>query len=149
MKNLNELNKYRDRNAEARAYGRDFCDDDRSWVGIFRVPVVQSTGGYPKMLVIVSRYVEGNQKLDANYPWNHVSASLPNKCPTWEDMCKLKDLFFEPHEVAMQLHPAQSDNISNHSYCLHIWEPVNDIIPMPPSAMVGDKRLGTLPHRRT
>ncbi len=26
--------------------------------------------------------------------WDHVSASYPDRCPTWEEMCKVKDIFF-------------------------------------------------------
>ena len=43
--------------------------------------------------------------------WEHVSVSpgSPNrkKCPTWEEMCAIKDMFFEPEETVVQYHPPQ------------------------------------------
>jgi hypothetical protein len=55
--------------------------------------------------------------------WDHVSVSLPTRTPSWEEMCAIKDLFFEPTECVMQLHPPKDENISNHPYCLHLWRP--------------------------
>ena len=28
--------------------------------------------------------------------WEHVSVSYRKRCPTWEEMCRVKDMFFEP-----------------------------------------------------
>ena len=55
--------------------------------------------------------------------WDHVSVSLATRCPTWEKMCWVKDLFFEPHEAVMQLHPAKSEYVNYHEFCLHLWRP--------------------------
>ena len=72
--------------------------------------------------------------------WEHVSVSLPNRCPTWEEMCKVKALFWDDEDCVMQLHPPKSQWISNHPYCLHMWRPsVGAPIPTPPSLMVGIK----------
>ena len=76
--------------------------------------------------------------------WEHVSASLSNRCPTWEEMCKVKALFWDDEDAAMQLHPPRYDWVNNHSYCLHLWRPVDQLIPLPPSIMVGVKELGVL-----
>lgn len=53
--------------------------------------------------------------------WEHVSVSYPNRCPTWEEMCRVKDIFWYDNECAVQFHPPKSDYINNHSYCLHLW----------------------------
>jgi len=71
--------------------------------------------------------------------WDHVSVSLPARCPTWEEMCFVKDLFFDPQEAVMQLHPPRSDYVNCHPCCLHMWRPHNRSIPLPPSLMVGPK----------
>lgn len=71
--------------------------------------------------------------------WDHVSVSLVKRCPSWEEMCFVKDLFFKPHEVAMQLHPAKADYVNHHPFCLHLWRPQNRNIPLPPSIFVGQK----------
>lgn len=77
-------------------------------------------------------------------PWEHVSVSLPTRCPTWDEMCMVKALFWDDEDCVMQLHPPKSEWISNHSYCLHLWRPVGEEIPSPPSITVGYKELGVL-----
>ncbi len=78
---------------------------------------------------------------DAGIPWEHVSVSLPNRCPNWPEMCFIKGLFWDAEETAMQLHPPQSKWINNHPYCLHMWRPVQAEIPLPPEITVGYKHL--------
>lgn len=69
--------------------------------------------------------------------WDHVSVSLPDRCPTWEEMEWVKRAFFRDTETAMQLHVPISDHISFHPYCLHLWRPQRKKIPRPPAALVG------------
>ena len=68
--------------------------------------------------------------------WDHVSVSTAERCPRWEEMQQIKDLFFEPEEIAMQLHPAKSEYVNTFPYCLHIWRPQNTDIPKPPPILV-------------
>jgi hypothetical protein len=68
-----------------------------------------------------------------------VSVSLKNRCPNWQEMCFVKDLFWEDSEVVMQLHVAKSEHINCHPYCLHLWRPQHHQIPLPPSDTVGPK----------
>lgn len=76
--------------------------------------------------------------------WEHVSVSTRRRTPNWREMCFVKDLFWEPHETVMQLHPPESEWISNHPYCLHLWRHVSREIPMPPSIMVGRQEIGDM-----
>ena len=69
--------------------------------------------------------------------WEHVSVSRQDRCPTWAEMCEVKDLFFGPDEWVMQFHPARSDYVNYHPYCLHLWRPVGQQMPTPPAWMVG------------
>ena len=55
--------------------------------------------------------------------WDHVSVSLSSRCPTWDEMVRMKELFFADDECVMQLHPPKSDYINCHPYCLHLWRP--------------------------
>ncbi|MBY0392106.1 MAG: hypothetical protein K2Q27_02440 [Novosphingobium sp.] len=135
MKDLRELNHLRDRSAELCMYGSLPTSEQEVLGGVFRVPVKSSKR---PLLVIVS-----NGAHPAGMGWDHVSVSLPARCPTWEEMDHIKRLFFRPDEVAMQLHVGDGDHISNHAYCLHIWRPVDQSLPLPPSIMVGIKDLGT------
>lgn len=75
--------------------------------------------------------------------WEHVSVSLPNRCPTWEEMCFIKDIFWEPQDFVIQIHPIEDDYINNHPYCLHLWRraETNDYCEKPPSILVGKKTV--------
>lgn len=68
--------------------------------------------------------------------WDHVSVSLPNRCPNWLELEFVKRLFFREEETAMQLHVPPSDHVNLHPYCLHLWRPQAAEIPRPPAWMV-------------
>ncbi len=70
-------------------------------------------------------------------PFEHVSVSLEDRCPTWEEMCWVKSLFWEPEEVVVQYHPPESEYVNRHPYCLHLWRPIGVEVPRPPSVTVG------------
>lgn len=72
--------------------------------------------------------------------WEHVSVSLKDRCPTWEEMCYIKNLFWEKEDTVVQYHPAESDYVNLHPYCLHLWSPTMQALPIPPSILVGPKR---------
>lgn len=78
---------------------------------------------------------------DEMYPWEHVSVTIrgEDRCPTWEEMCYVKDMFWDEDEWVMQLHPPKRKNISFHPFCLHLWKPHEQagIIPTPPPETVG------------
>lgn len=72
--------------------------------------------------------------------WEHVSVALPmavKRCPTWEEMCLVKELFWDPEDAVWQLHPPRSEYVNCHPYCLHLWRPVSVELPRPPAALVG------------
>lgn len=68
--------------------------------------------------------------------WEHLSVSMKNKTPSWEQMCRMKDIFWNENEVCMQLHPKKSEYVNIHEHCLHIWRPVDKEIPTPDKIMV-------------
>lgn len=117
-----DAEKYRWKDAPA-----GYCSNYGDPYGIFLVP--HPAGD---LKVIVSAACD-------EAPWDHVSVSKKNRCPNWLEMCKIKDLFFDPDEAAMQIHPPANDYIDCHPYCLHIWKPMNQEIPLPPSIMVAPK----------
>lgn len=121
MRDLNQLNGKRRTDLETAIYG---CTGD-SGNGIFRIyihgvgfHVVASNGG----------------------GWDHVSVSLSNRkakrCPSWEEMCAIKDMFFDKEEVVVQYHPRESEYVNVHNYCLHLWRPQGKDVPVPPMYMV-------------
>lgn len=72
------------------------------------------------------------------FGWDHVSVSLrcTRRAPTWDEMCAVKDLFFDAEECVIQYHPPRSVYVQRHPYCLHLWKPHNHTIPMPLPIMV-------------
>ena len=82
---------------------------------------------------------------NTNDDWEQVAVvvkengSMPERCPYWEEMHLIKAIFWEEEEAVMQLHPPESDYINNHPFCLHLWRPLKQVIPLPPSHMVGIK----------
>lgn len=72
-------------------------------------------------------------------PWEHVSVSLQTRCPTWDEMCWIKDLFFEDEETVLQFHPPKSEYVDFHPFCLHLWRPIHFEQPTPPTIAIGPK----------
>lgn len=71
------------------------------------------------------------------YDWEHLSVSFKNKMPSWETMCEFKDMFWTCNEDAFQYHPTADNYVNNNEYTLHIWRPLKQSIPIPPSILVG------------
>ena len=63
--------------------------------------------------------------------WEHASVSCEKRTPTWREMCFIKDMFFEPEETTIQYHPPKSVYKNCCNYCLHMWKPIGQKIPMP------------------
>lgn len=120
MRDLSDLEPYREKTPGVlESYG-SYGDCGN---GVFRVPY--PLGGV-KLLCVAS---DGGN-------WDHVSVSLPDRCPTWAEMDFIKRAFFRPNEIAMQLHVAEKDHINFNPRTLHIWRPRLDPIPLPPKIMV-------------
>ena len=66
-----------------------------------------------------------------NIDWEHVSVSLEDRCPTWEEMVEVKELFWSDDEIVLQFHPPKSKAVNTHPYCLHLWKPLNQTIELP------------------
>jgi hypothetical protein len=71
--------------------------------------------------------------------WEHVSVSCKTRCPSWSEMCFVKDLFWDDEETVIQYHPPRSQYVDNCSHCLHLWKPIGMDIPLPPTILVGMK----------
>ena len=70
--------------------------------------------------------------------WEHVSISpMKHKIiPSWEDMCEVKDIFFEENETVVEYHPAKLNYVNIMQNCLHLWRPTKQELPTPPLYMV-------------
>lgn len=104
-------------------------DDSYGLAGMFRL-----IGPNNALLLAVSSGV------DEENGWEHVSVSGHGRCPTWDEMCWVKNLFWDEHEMCVQYHPPKSEYVNCHPHVLHMWKPINMSIPLPPSLLVGPKR---------
>ncbi len=71
--------------------------------------------------------------------WEHCSVLVEGKkrTPTWEEMCFIKDMFWDDHDVVVQYHPAKKDYVNNANFTLHLFRSVTTQFPTPPNIMVG------------
>ena len=67
--------------------------------------------------------------------WEHVSVSHRGRCPSWEEMRDVKDLFWAEDECVVQFHPPKSEYVNIHPYVLHLWKPPYPI-ELPPTEQV-------------
>lgn len=90
------------------------------------------------MLVLAT---DGLDDKGASNGWEHVSVSARKgskvRTPNWKEMCYVKDLFWDEEDVVMQLHPRKSQYVNIHQHTLHLWRPIDQSIPEPPSILVG------------
>lgn len=89
-----------------------------------------------KLRVMASAGESGRLAYGTEYAWDHVSVSLPNRCPNWLEMSYVKSLFWSDEETVMELHVPATDHLNLAPTCLHLWRPLNVKIPLPPNDMV-------------
>ena len=82
--------------------------------------------------------------------WEHVSVSpfRKNYTPSWDDMTKVKEIFFRDDEAVIQIHPPKSEYVNNVSNCLHLWRCTYKEMTLPPSCFVGIKEGQTAEELR-
>lgn len=95
-------------------------DDDWSMVG--RVTILSG-----KSMIFIAAVFER---------WDHVSVSLKDRCPHWNEMEAVRKLCFKPDEFVMQLQLPDKHHINVHPNCLHMWRPHDIAIPLPPEYLV-------------
>lgn len=76
---------------------------------------------------------------DRTQGWDHVSVSSAARCPTWKEMCVVKNWFWEEEDTVVQFHPKKSEYVDNHPNCLHLWKQAGYDYELPPSILVGIK----------
>lgn len=115
-------------------------DDSYGLNGAFMIPFLGSR--LPGMTAPVLRVISSSGKewhdMGLDPPvWEHVSVSLQARCPTWEEMDFVKQLFWNDDELVLQLHVPREKHINRNNFCLHLWKPVGVEIPLPPPSCVG------------
>ncbi|HEX3341859.1 MAG TPA: hypothetical protein VHT68_22100 [Pseudolabrys sp.] len=95
-------------------------------------------------MIVSDGNLDSDDELDA---WEHVSVSLARagraRLPNWEEMCFVKNLFWEDEDCVVQYHPPLSKNVNNYRV-LHLWRSLRQEFPQPPMEAVGIQSLGEL-----
>lgn len=69
--------------------------------------------------------------------WEHVSVSLPHMVtPSWDDMCFVKDAFWDKEDCVVQFHPPEAEYVNTHKGCLHLWRKKGVNWETPPKELV-------------
>lgn len=128
------LNKHRVREPNVRVPERYCSTDEDGFNGMFRFTI---DGHLVRCITS-----DGSGAPDEDqWKWQHVSVSLEyeQKPPPWAIMCKIKELFWEDEDWVLQFHPAKSEYVNFHPYCLHLWRYIGKEFrqPYPLSIMVG------------
>lgn len=101
--------------------------------------IVPRRGGV-ELRVIAS---DGTDWDKVGYPppaFEHVSVSLADRCPTWEEMSWIKSLWWSDDETVIQYHPPRAQYVNCHPFCLHLWKPIGVVLPLPPTQTVGPQK---------
>jgi len=100
--------------------------------------VIQAEGVDGFAAFLIKPYKQGQVSIIASWSggWEHVSVSMKNRCPAWEEMCMVKDIFWEKNECVVQFHPPENDYVNLHPFCLHLWKKVDGNFDMPPKEYI-------------
>lgn len=95
--------------------------------GMFKIP-----NGSPRNALVI---VSSGETHDLSPDWEHVSVSKKYETPTWEEMCLVKNLFWDEEETVIEFHPQKTQYKNLHPYCLHLWRHKNGHL-LPPNLFV-------------
>ena len=123
-------NEFRQRNL-----GAFSSSDDMGFNGVFRVPLK----GFGHKIIadcIVSDGSDAPPDMPDINGWEHVSVKVwefgNSRIPTWNEMCAVKDIFWNDDECVVQYHPAKKDYVNTHAHVLHLWRHREKSFPTPP-----------------
>jgi hypothetical protein len=77
--------------------------------------------------------------------WEHVSVEVrasqignkyQTRYPTWNEMCRIKNIFWDEEDTVLQFHPAKSEYVNIHEHVLHLWRKSDTNAELPPSEFV-------------
>ena len=68
--------------------------------------------------------------------WEHISVSCGDRCPTWDEMAEVKEMFWSEEETVVQFHPRKSAHINHMKYCLHLWKLAATEFILPPKELI-------------
>lgn len=104
--------------------------------GAFQIPF---RGCWLRIICAPPNCIMDEDELKQTEGWEHVSVhklrgNETKMIPSWEDMCYVKNLFFEQDETVIQIHPPKSDYVNTHEFTLHLWR--HPAFKLPPKDLV-------------
>lgn len=65
--------------------------------------------------------------------WQHVTVHIvgQDEPPTWKFLCQVKDLFWEPDDWVLQIHPPKNSKVHYQKGYAHLWRSISEIQPLP------------------
>lgn len=101
--------------------------------GAFKVPVARDRKGVPTLYAYT--------RATCHDGWEHVSVTLClhtafMRCPSWQDMCAVKHLFWDDSDLVVQFHVDDGNKVNINEFCLHLWRPTDAALPRPSASMV-------------
>jgi hypothetical protein len=69
--------------------------------------------------------------------WKHLTISNAQQkvSPSWNIMCRVKELFYADEEWAVQFHPPKEGS-QDDPYRLHLWAPLDEVLPVPMMVLI-------------
>ena len=114
----------------AKSPGTVYATQEGDNFGAFKIPHPKNANLHFKCLV------------GTGMGWDHVSVTVRNPkagvdiTPTWDEMCHIKDIFFDKTECVVQYHPIETDYVNFSKHTLHLWRQQNIEFPTPNRLMV-------------
>lgn len=72
--------------------------------------------------------------------WEHVSVRVggakAERTATWEEMHRVKELFWDDEDTVVQFHPPKAEYVNIHNYVLHMWRKAGTNFETPPKEFV-------------
>ena len=108
-----------------------FCGPYNELDGANGALVIPSCESHRKLLILVSN----------GMGWEHLSVHAVGKnkesrLPNYQEMCYLKNLFWEDEDVVVQFHPKKSEYVNQHPHTLHLWRSIDKEFPTPQMSQV-------------
>jgi len=109
-------------------------------------PILKSTdewGNNGFFHIPLEEGVVANVQASEGLGWEHVSVHIVEdgeaQTPTWDEMCAIKDIFWDEEDCVVQYHPPKSMYVNHHEHVLHLWKPQIKQLPVPNPQLVGLK----------
>jgi len=109
-------------------------------------PILRSDDSYGNngfFHIPLEKDILANVQASDGMGWEHVSVHIvengKQETPTWDEMCAIKDIFWDEEDCVVQFHPPKSMYINHHEHVLHLWRSTVFEFTVPDSILIGTK----------